>query len=209
MPGTVARSLRIGTAAVRLGMLYGAGVFLLLLLLGAWTGEPWGVAGTIIRTYAIQAAALAVLAMLFLAAARHFGYLLLWLLFLCVWLVWPVARWTNLGVMVGFVFWSVAALPLYLIGVLAFTDPRVNRGRRLTGPAIVLGSWALLLALALGVTPAAQLFIASSLTGMFGEPPELVLRFARAIWGPAPLLIFSEAFERWRLTMLSARRVAA
>lgn len=208
MPGTVARSLRIGTSAVRLGTLYGAGVFLLLLLLGTWTGEWSGAAGEIISGYAVQAGALAILAMLFLAVARHFGYMLLWLLLLCVWLAWPVARWPSLGVMVGFVFWSVAALPLYLIGVFGFTDPLVNRRLRVTGPAIVLEAWALLLALALATTPAAYLFIASAITGLFDDPPDVVLRFARAIWGPAPLLIFAEVFERWRLTMISAKRRA-
>jgi hypothetical protein len=200
--------MRAGTAALRLGTLYGAGVFLLLLLLGTWTREWAGAAGEIISGYAVRAGALALLAVVFFAAARRFGYVLLWLLFLCAWLAWPVARWTNLGVMAGFVFWSVAALPLYLVGVFGFTGPRVKRGPWPSAPAIVLCCWALLLALALAATPGEHLFIASAITGMFGDPPELVLRFARAIWGPAPLLIFAEAFERWRLTMLSTRRVA-
>ncbi|HEX6042014.1 hypothetical protein [Longimicrobium sp.] len=205
MPGTIARFLRIGMAAVRLGALYGAGVFLLLLLLGTWTGEWAGAAGVIISSYAAQAGTLAVVAMLFLAAARHFGYVALWLLLVGAWFAGPMARWTNLGVMAGFIFWSVAAIPLYLVGMPGVAGPRPHRRPRLTGPAIVLGCWALLMALALATTPPEHLFIASAITGSFGAPPELLLRFARVIWGPAPLLIFSETFERWRRTMISIR----
>lgn len=202
----VRRAARISTASARLGMLYAVGVFSLLCLLGTWTGEWGGAAAVIISAYAGQAVVLAAILVLLFAVARQFGYVLLWLLYLFAWIAWPWTQWTDVGVLAGFVFWSVAALPLYLIGWLGFTDPLAKRGAGRIGPAVVLCAWILLLIVTLAVTPPLHLFIASAITGHFGDPPSFVLRFARVIWGPVPVLISVHAIARWRVAMMATRR---
>jgi hypothetical protein len=199
-PAVGSRARRVAVAAASLAAVYGAGVVLLLSVLTLWTGEWVGAVRDLLEVHAVLFGVLFATAFLLLAVARRAGFAALWLLFLAFWVAWPLTRWTPVGVLAGFVFWSVVALPFYAIGALGLPSHRVLRlGRRtLALPAVVLAVWTLLLAVTLAVTPTAYLFFASALDGSFGGPPPAVLKLARAVWGPAPVLIGLEALTRLR-----------
>jgi hypothetical protein len=199
-PRVATRALRVLAAAARLATLYGFGVLLLLSALVLWTGDWVGNIRGVLTLYGYVFGILLATAFPLLAAARRLGFAALWLLLIAVW-VWPLARhgWTPVGVLAVFVFWSVAALPFYLLGAVGFPGRRglLRLGRwTATVPAVVLALWVLLLLFTLAVTPAHHLLVTSSILAMGLEPPSAVLKLAPVVWAPVPILIGLEALVR-------------
>jgi hypothetical protein len=194
----VTRILHVIAAAARLAALYGLGILLLLSALVLWTGDWVGNARGILRLFGSVFGILFGLAFLLLAAARRLGFAALWVLLCAMW-VWLLSRgWVPVGLLAVFVFWSVMALPFYVLGAIGFPSRRVLHVGRWTTtvPVLVLVGWVLLLVITLRVTPATYLLVASSPpVGSFGELSPL-LKLGPALWAPAPILISLEALIR-------------
>jgi hypothetical protein len=192
--------LHVIAAAARLACLYGLGVVLLLLALVFWTGDWIGNVRAVLQLHGLVFGSLFAASFILLATARRLGFATLWLLLIGLWL-WPVAKgWSGISLLALFVFWSVVALPLYILGAIGFPGRRFLHLRRWTAtvPALVVVLWVLLLLLTLAVTPANYLLVASAVTGSFGKPPSLVLGLVPFLWGAAPILIALEALNRLR-----------
>jgi hypothetical protein len=191
----------VAVAAARISGAYGLSVTALFVLLvlwdGEWVGNVAGVLGLLGRTFAATAS----IVLIALWLLRRLGLHVLWLGLIAVWIYWPL-RWIPVGVLAGFVFWSMFALPLYALSVLGFPDPVSAPARpgRIYRMLLVLSVWLTLLVVTLAVIPAAHLALASATTGMFDEPPDALLAMARPMWGPVPFLIALDAMARIGLT---------
>ena len=195
------RALHVVAAAARLAALYAFGVMLLLLALILWNREWIGNMRGVLQLNGFVFGSLFAAALLLLATARRVGFAMLWVLLIGLWL-WLTGRidWSPLFLVVVFVFWSIVALPLYLLGAVGFPGRhRLHVSRWTTTiPALVAALWVALVVFTVAVTPAPYLFVASVLDGSFGKPPAWVLTLAPVIWAPAPMLIGLEALIRLR-----------
>jgi hypothetical protein len=184
--------------AARPAGLHAFAVISLLAALVLWTGEGAGSGILYAVLIAETGGILFLITTAALVASRRFGIALLWLLLLGAWTGWPLLRFTSTGVLAGFIVWSILALPLYAMGLVAGSAraPVRLEGWRQRRATILIPLWMLLLGVGLTVTDPLHLFVFSSVTGAFPDPPTMVLDLARPVWGSFPFLVAADAIFR-------------
>jgi hypothetical protein len=180
---------RVFLAAARLGGLYVIGVALMLTPFMLLPGGGLPGLRDLVRL-AAPAGILFAVAFILLALARRAGFAALWVLLTGLWTAMLIAHEMPIDIMVGFVAWSVFAVPLHVLGALGVPSSlhlRIGRWRlRAATTGTVL--WLVLL------IPAAALL---SQNPFFVFPLELPVWYRVAgflapfVWAPTPFLIAS------------------
>ena len=186
--------IRVRLAATgRLALVYGVSVATLVALLLLWTHEWHGALYDALTFDLRLLITLSLSLFVLLSLFGRLGFVLAWAALCLIWITGPL-RWIPVGVLAGFVLWSILAVPLYLLWVVGSRDWASVRGMAfITHVVCLFGAWLCLLAFTLAIVPAEHLFIISAIDGMFAEPSPVILRHAGHAWGPVPFLIAIQA----------------
>jgi hypothetical protein len=178
---------RVSLAGARLAGLYVLGVALMLTPFMLLPGGGVPALRDLVRL-AAPAGALFALAFFLLVFARRTGLAALWLLLTGLWTLMLIAHQARIDIMLGFVAWSVFALPLHMLGALgvpSLLHVHIG-GRRLSATAMGTMLWLTLLIPAIAFLSRNPFFV---------SPPDapawyrLADVLARYVWAPAPFLI--------------------
>ena len=171
------RMKRILLAALRLAAVYAVGVAVLFLPMVLWRGGHGVYLGEL-RTVAIQSAVAFLVAFILLALARRVGFVALWGLLLTLWISEVPKDVFITAVPSWFIVWTVPALPLYIIGMVASRSSTSRLGLRAVSVGAVL--WMVLFVGAIVYEFAYH---------PFDKDQTWFVLMARFVWLPAPLIL--------------------
>lgn len=181
-----ARWQRILPAALRVAGIYATGVLLMLVpfMLMPRGGLP---SFRLVTTLGAAVSVLFALAFLLLAVARRAGVVMLWALLGILWGLLLAAHDEPVELAIGFVGWSVLALPLHGLCVMGMPEGvAVRLGRtRVRASSVATTLW-------IATLIPAWTVLYFSLRIMFPEPHTaffLAGKIAPFLWGPAPLAL--------------------
>ena len=183
---------RAAAAAARLSAVYALGVVVLAVSITLWTRELIIDPSDVLE--AIVALSLFLLCSSFLSLIifRRFAMRAVLVALIAVWVYGPL-RWAPEGVLWGFVLWSIIAMPMYLMTVLAYPSQARSRMRRMI-PGALISFWLGLAAVVLVVLPLQQFMFTGDCT--CPPPPAVFFHAAGIVFGPTPFLIAIEALYR-------------
>ncbi|HEY2375249.1 MAG TPA: hypothetical protein VGH98_04685 [Gemmatimonadaceae bacterium] len=185
---------RVAAAAARLSVVYTASVVALLTFLTLWTRELITDFDGMLEALAPVSLSLLCLIFASLFVFRRFGFQVVLFALAACWAYWPL-RWIPADLLWGFVFWTILALPMYLVTVVAFPSHATSKRLRML-PLALISVWLGLVALVLFVLPSVYFLIDGAMEATFPAPPAMILHTARIVFGPLPFLIATEGCYR-------------